>query len=138
MQFRLTRKQIINAFLLVALGIGSLSIQPAAAQVSRSAFRETAEELGLSRSQMREVGGIMRSLNSEVEDILTTEQFELIKAAREEQNQDPQALQEDLNLTDSQAEQLALARRETVVELRQVLTPTQLQGIMDMAGFTQF
>lgn len=140
MNFQLTRKRIVNTLLVgtLALGIGSFNLQPAAAQMDRSAFREVAEELNLSRSQMRQVGGIMRGVNSELEEILTPEQIELIQATRaQQQSQDPQELQAALNLTDTQTAQLAVVREETVVELQEVLTPEQLEGIMEMTVFDQ-
>lgn len=140
MKFQFTQKRIVNTVLVgtLALGLGRFSIQPASAQMDRSAFREIAQELDLSRSQMREVGGIMRGLNSEIEEILTPEQLELLQAAREQQqSQDPQEFQEALNLTDTQSEQLTAVREETVVELEAVLTPEQLEGIMEMTAFNQ-
>lgn len=138
MKFRLTRKRIINTLLIgtLALGLGSFNLQPAAAQLDRSAFRELAEELDLSRSQMRQVGGILRGLNSELEEILTPEQMETLQSAREQQeSQDPQELQEALNLTDTQSEQLSIAREETVTELQEILTPEQLEGILEVTAF---
>ncbi len=144
MQIQLTRKRIVNTLLIgtIVLGIGSLNIQPAEAQLSRSAFRETARELNLSRSQMREVAGIMRNFRSEIAEILTPEQFELLQSAREQQQsqtqiQNPQELQEELNLTDTQSEQLAVVREKMVVELQEVLAPNQLERIMEMTVFSQ-
>lgn len=144
MQIQLTRKQIINTFLIgtMSLAIGGIHIPPASAQVSRSDFRETARELNLSRSQMREIAGIMRSFNSEIEEILTPEQFELLQSTRKQQRsqpqtQDPQELQEELNLTDSQSGQLAEAREDMIVELEAVLAPYQLEGIMEKTAFSQ-
>lgn len=138
MQFQLTRKRIVNTLLIgtLALGLVSFNSQPATAQLDRSAFRELAEELDLSRSQMRQVGGIIRGLNSELEEILTPEQIEILQSAREQQeSQDPQELQDALNLTDTQSEQLAVAHAETVAELQEVLTPEQLEGIMEVTAF---
>ncbi|EKU99921.1 hypothetical protein Lepto7375DRAFT_2007 [Leptolyngbya sp. PCC 7375] len=140
MQFQITRKRIVNTLLIgtLALGLGSFNSQPATAQLDRSTFREVAQELDLSRSQMRQVGGIMRDLNSELEEILTPEQLETLQSAREQQeSQDPQELQEALNLTDTQSEQLAVAHAETVAELQEVLTPEQLEGIMEVTAFNR-
>ncbi len=140
MQIQLTRKRIVNTLLIgtLALGLGSFNIQPAAAQLDRSAFREVAEELNLSRSQMREVGGIIRGLNSELEEILTPEQLETLQSVRDQQqSQDPQELQEALNLTDTQSAQLAVAREETVAELQEILTTEQLEGIMERTAFSR-
>ncbi len=140
MQLQLTQKRIVNTLLIstLALGLGSFNIQPAAAQLNRGNFREVAQELNLSRSQMREVGGIMRDLNSEIEEILTPEQFELLQSTREQQqSQNPQELQEVLNLTDTQSAQLAVVREETVVELQSILTSEQLEKIMEMSAFNQ-
>ena len=144
MHIQLTRKRIVTTLLIgtLALGIGSLNIQPATAQLSRSNFREMARELNLNQSQMRAVADIMRNFNSEIEEILTTEQFELLQSAREQQQsqtqtQDPQELQEALNLTDTQSTQLAVVREEMVVELQEVLAPYQLEGIIEMTAFSQ-
>ncbi|MEL7065668.1 MAG: hypothetical protein AAFP00_18150 [Bacteroidota bacterium] len=144
MQIQLTRKRIVNTLLIgtLALGIGSLTIQPAIAQPSRSAFREAAKELNLSRSQMQDVAGIMRGFSSEIQEVFTPEQLELLQSAREQQQsqtpaQDPQELREALNLTDTQSAQLAVVREEMVVELQSVLEPYQLEGIMEMTAFSQ-
>ena len=143
MQLQLTRKGIVNALLVgtLTVGFGSFYLQPATAQMDRSSFRELAEELDLSRSQMREVGGIMRNLNSEIEDILTADQLDLLKSAREQQQaQDPeefQELREALNLTDTQSEQLTVVREEMVDDLGEVLTPDQLERIVEVTAFGQ-
>ncbi|MEL6493355.1 MAG: hypothetical protein AAFV85_06405 [Cyanobacteria bacterium J06634_6] len=144
MQIQLTRKRIVNTLLIgtLALGIGSLTIQPATAQLSRSAFREAAKELNLSRSQMQDVAGIMRGFSSEIQEVFTPEQLELLQSAREQQQsqtpaQDPQELREALNLTDTQSAQLAVVREEMVVELQSVLEPYQLEGIMELTAFSQ-
>lgn len=142
MQLQLTRNRIVNTLLIgtLVLGIGGVTIQPAAAQVDRNAFREVAQELNLSRSQMREVGGIMQNVNSEVQEILTPEQSEMLQSAREQQQtqaQDPEELREALNLTDTQSAQLSVVRDETVTELQEILTPEQLEAIMEMTAFNQ-
>ena len=144
MQIQLTQKRIVNTLLMgtLALGLGSFHIQPASAQLSRSAFREIAEELDLSRSQTREVAGVMRNFNSEIEEILTSDQFDLLQSTREQQQsqtqtQDPQELREAINLTDTQSAQLAAAREEMVVGLQEVLTPDQVERIIEMTAFSQ-
>ncbi len=140
MQIQFNRKQIVSTLLIgtMTLGIGSLTIQPVRAQL-RSSFRETARELNLSRSQMREIAGIMQDFSYEIQEILTPEQFELLQLARKQQTptQDPQDLQEALNLTETQSAQLAIAREEMVVELQDVLNPDQVDKIMDMTAFNQ-
>ena len=92
MQIQFTRKRIVNTLLvgIMALAMGSFHVQPAAAQLSRSAFRETARELNISRSQMRAVAGIMQNSKSEIEEILTPEQFEQMQSLREQQQSQPQ------------------------------------------------
>jgi hypothetical protein len=101
-----------------------------------------ARELNLSRSQMQATAGIMREFKSEIEGILTPEQVEVMQSARgqrqsQSQIQDPQQLQEALNLTGTQSAQLAAAREEMVMELQAILAPYQLEGIMEMTGFSQ-
>ena len=145
MQIQLTQKRIINTLLIgtMTLTIASLNIQPAQAQFNRSAFREMSRELNLSRSEMREIAGIMRNFKSEVQEILTPEQFEQLQSAREQQpsqppTQNPQEVQEALNLTDDQLTQLAEIREETVVALQAVLTPEQLERMMETIALSQF
>ena len=143
MQIRLTRSVFSNLLLIgtLALSIGSLYAQPAAAQLNRSNFRELAEELDLSRSQMREIGGIMRGFNAELQEILTAEQYESLQAARAQQadadGRDPEALKASLNLTDEQSSQIASARTELVAGLEDVLTPEQIERMIEIAGFDQ-
>ena len=145
MPIQFTQKRIINTLLVgtLALGIGSLNIQPAAAQVDRSAFREMARELNLSRSQMRETADIMQDFKADIEGILTPEQLEVLQVVREQQQsqtqtQDPQEFQEALNLTDTQSAQITTARTEMVADLQEILTPEQIEGLMEMTAFNQF
>lgn len=146
MHVHLTRKRIATMMLdtvlvgAFALAIGSFQIQPASAQVDRKEFRETARELNISRSQMRDVAAIKRSFDAEIEDILTPEQFETLQAARKQQQsqtQSPQQLQATLDLTEGQSEQLAEAREDMVEELEAVLEPYQLEGLMEKTAFSQ-
>ncbi|MEL6779259.1 MAG: hypothetical protein AAFO06_18580 [Cyanobacteria bacterium J06597_16] len=141
-QRQLANALVTNTLLVgtLVLGIGSLGVQPAQAQMSRSAFRETARELNLSRSQMQSVAGIMRDFSDEIQDILTPEQFELLQSTREQQASQPEdteMLKEALALTQTQSTQLAVVREEMVTGLKEVLEPYQLEGIMEMTAFSQ-
>lgn len=141
-QRQLANALVTNTLLVgtLVLGIGSLGVQPAQAQMSRSAFRETARELNLSRSQMQGVAGIMRDFSDEIQDILTPEQFELLQSTREQQASQPEdteMLKEALALTQTQSTQLAVVREEMVTGLKEVLEPYQLEGIMEMTAFSQ-
>lgn len=141
-QRQLANALVTNTLLVgtLVLGIGSLGVQPAQAQMSRSAFRETARELNLSRSQMQSVAGIMRDFSDEIQDILTPEQFELLQSTREQQASQPEdteVLKEALALTQTQSTQLAVVREEMVTGLKEVLEPYQLEGIMEMTAFSQ-
>lgn len=145
MPFQLTRKRIANTVLIgtLILGIGSINMRPAIAQMSRSEFRDLAQELDLSRSQMRSVAGTMRGFKSDVEDILTPEQLDLLQAAQdqsqgeEQQAQDPQDVQNALNLTDAQSTQIETAREDMVTELQEFLTPEQIEQIVELMTFSQ-
>ena len=143
MHLQLTQKRIVSTVLIgtMAVTIGSIHAQPAAAQLDRNTFREAASELGLSRSQTRDVAGIVRGFNDELQEILTPEQLEILQSAREDQQsqpQDLQALQASLNLTETQTEQISTARASLDEELREILTPEQLAGLIEIAGFDQF
>jgi len=142
MQIQFTRQQIITPLVIgtMILGIGSFNLQPAKAQVDRSAMREMAEDLNLSRSQKRQLAGVMRNFRSELDDILTADQLELLHAARQEmQSQTPPQVQTDLdlknelNLTEEQTEQIVEARRDMVDSLQDVLTPEQIESILELA-----
>ncbi|MGK7890162.1 MAG: hypothetical protein AB4042_12575 [Leptolyngbyaceae cyanobacterium] len=146
MQIQFTPKQIISPLVIgtMILGIGSFTVQPATAQVSRQAMREMAEEMDLSRSQMRQLAGVMRGFRSEVEDILTSEQLELLQAEREEmqsqmqpQAHNAQALTEELDLTEEQAKQIVEAREAMVNELQDILNPEQIESILEMTIVSQ-
>ena len=142
MRIQHTREKIVKALLIgtVTLTTGTFNLQPATAQFNRSTFRETSRELNLSRSQMREVAGILRSFNSEIKDILTPEQFEELKSAKEQQQSNPQGhnlqnLHEELNLTDTQSADLFKARKVMTLELQEVLAPEQIEKIMENVAF---
>ncbi len=144
MKFQPTQKRIVNTLLIgaVAITIASLQVQPANAQMSRSAFREAARELDLNRSQMREIGGIMKNSKSELQAILTPEQFELLQSARQQaqtqaQARNPEQFKSALGLTDIQAAQLAALHEGMIVQLQEILTPDQLEGIMELTAFSQ-
>lgn len=141
MPIQFTRRRLFNLLLIgtLALGIGSFNIQPAAAQLNRSTFLKTARELDLSRSQMRKVARIMRGFQSDMKDILTSEQLELLQSERQQRSQTQrEELREALDLTDTQSEQLASARQEMVAKLEGVLTPNQVTGMIQRLGFNRF
>ncbi len=136
-----TRRQIFNTLLIgtLAVGIGSFNLQPSDAQLNRSNFRQTARELDLSRSQMRQVAGIVRSFKSDIKDILTPEQFERFRSAQKQQSKiQRQELKELLALSDTQAAQLASAREEMIADLEGVLTPSQFTRIVSRMGLNRF
>lgn len=141
MPIKVTRRGIFNTLLIgtLALGIGSFNLQPSVAQLDRSNFRQTARELNLSRSQMRQVAGIMRSFRSDIEDILTPGQLELFQTAQKQQSQiQKQELRDLLALTDTQLAQLASAREEMVADLEGVLTPSQFARMVSRMGLNRF
>ena len=141
MPIQFTRKGVFSLLLVgtLALGIGSFNLQPADAQLSRSTFRATARELNLSRSQMRKVAGVMRSFKSDLEDILTPEQFELLQSAPQQQSPtQKQELKEVLALTDTQSSQLASAREDMVEGLQGILSPSQFSIMVSRMGLNRF
>lgn len=138
MPIQFTRKRLFSLLLLgtLALGIGNVTIQPAAAQHNRSAMRQTARELNLSRSQMFKIAGIMRDFRSEMKDILTPEQFELLQSTQQQQSTtEPQEVRDALALTGTQSTQLASAREDMLAELQGVLTPSQFTKMMKKVSF---
>ena len=68
-------------WLLVGLGVGALLLgtpQLARSQSSR-VNREAVRALNLSRSQMREMRSVMQSYQSDIQNILTSEQLEQLE-----------------------------------------------------------
>lgn len=134
MPTQFTRQRIFSLLLTgtMLLGVGSVYMEPAAAQFNRSAFRQTARELNLSRSEMFKIAGIMRGFRSEMKDILTPDQYELLQSTRKQESKpQPEEIREELALTDIQSEQLASAREDMVAELQEVLTPSQFTRMME-------
>lgn len=127
---------------LIGIGIGTVLVaSPQLAQAQSSNPRAVMRELGLSRSQGRQLRSIMQGYQADLEDILTAEQFEELQDLREAQRngQGDAISQEDiaaeLELTDSQVEQLGEARESLDEELAGVLSPEQLEQLEEMAGF---
>lgn len=96
-------------------------------------------ELGLSRSQMRQLRGMMQDYQAELEDILTPEQLEEMQSLREAAQQGSSVSAEDalaeLDLSEDQATQLEQTRASLRQDLAGVLTPAQLEKLEEMGRF---
>ncbi|MEM6521510.1 MAG: hypothetical protein AAF722_19515, partial [Cyanobacteria bacterium P01_C01_bin.70] len=102
------------------------------------------QELGLNRSQMRQLRDIMQDYQAELANVLTAEQLaemqDLREATREDDSvsESERLSQEDiiaeLDLSDDQVQQLAQARESLEQDLEAVLTPDQLEKLAEMVG----
>lgn len=96
-------------------------------------------ELGLNRSQMRQLRGVMQDFRSALEDTLTPAQLEEMQNLREAaQTNSPVSTKDalaELDLTEDQTEQLEQTRASLRQDLAGVLTPEQLEKLEAMGGF---
>jgi hypothetical protein len=122
--------RMTSRLLLVSVGVGGLLIStpsPAQSQVNREAIRS----LNLSRSQMRQMRGVMQGYQSELGEILTPEQQRQLEDLQaERQNQptpaSPPDLAAELNLSVEQASQLETLRTSMGEDLRAILSEEQI------------
>lgn len=127
-----------SKLLIVSLGVGTLLLAtpgPAQSQVNRDAIRS----LGLSRSQMQEMRGVILGYQSELEDILTSEQQQQLEDLQEEMQGSSATgnrpdLFSELNLSDDQASQLEILQADMVADLGEILSEEQLERAQEL-GF---
>lgn len=127
-----------SKLLIVSLGVGILLLAtpgPAQSQVNREAIRS----LGLSRSQMQEMRGVMQGYQSELEDILTSEQQQQLDDLQEEMQGSSATgnrpdLFSELNLSDDQASQLEILQVDMAADLGEILSDEQLERAQEL-GF---
>ncbi|MEM9767771.1 MAG: hypothetical protein AAF892_07825 [Cyanobacteria bacterium P01_D01_bin.71] len=131
---------------LISAGTTLLLIIPAQLAHAQSVSDPAAirQELGLNRSQMRQLRDIMQDYQAELANVLTAEQLaemqDLREATREDDSvsESERLSQEDiiaeLDLSDDQVQQLAQARESLEQDLEAVLTPDQLEKLAEMVG----
>ncbi len=129
----------ISKLLLIGLAVGGLLIStPRLAQgqpagVNRQALRS----LNLSRSQMQQMRGVMQGYQSELEDILTSDQLEQLQdlqASRQEQPTEGGRpdLAAELDLSADQVSQLEILGGSMTTELQEILSADQLEQLQDL------
>jgi Spy/CpxP family protein refolding chaperone len=91
----------------------------------------TPSDLKLTGEQKTKIKAIQENYRSKIENILTNEQKNQLKTARE-QGKDPRTLMQSLNLTDNQKQQLKTLRQSQRQELDSVLTDEQKQQLQEM------
>ncbi|MEM9005341.1 MAG: hypothetical protein AAGE59_17685 [Cyanobacteria bacterium P01_F01_bin.86] len=137
--------QVIRVGLIITgtslLLITSTPIAQAQSTIDPGAIRR---ELGLNRSQMRQLRDIMQDYQAELEDILTPEQLEEMQDLREASQQDGTIAESErpsgediiaeLDLNEDQVEQLEQTRESLKQDLETVLTPEQIEKLEEMAG----
>lgn len=131
---------------LISAGTTLLLITPAQLAHAQSVSDPAAirQELGLNRSQMRQLRDIMQDYQAELANVLTAEQLaemqDLREATREDDSvsESERLSQEDiiaeLDLSDDQVQQLAQARESLKQDLEALLTPEQLEKLAEMVG----
>lgn len=106
-------------------------MSPAQAQQSGIPDTSTPSALKLTGEQKTKIQEIQENYRSKIENILTNEQKNQLKTARE-QGKDPRTLMQSLNLTDDQKQQLKTLRQSQRQELENVLTDEQKQQLQGM------
>lgn len=106
-------------------------LSPAQAQQSGMPDTSTPSALKLTSEQKTKIKEIQENYRSKIENILTNDQKNQLKAARE-QGQEPRTLMQSLNLTDNQKQQLKTLRQSQRQELENVLTDEQKQQLQGM------
>lgn len=107
------------------------SASPAQAQQSGMPDPLTSSDLNLTEEQKTKIKAIQENYRSKTQNILTNEQKNQLKTARE-QGKDPRMVMQSLNLTDNQKQQLKSLRQSQRQELDNVLTDAQKQQLQEM------
>jgi Spy/CpxP family protein refolding chaperone len=131
-----------SKLLIIGLSISAMVLvtpQLAMGQPAGAPSREALRSLNLSRSQMRQLRGVMQNYQSSFNNILTSSQKQQLEDLQAEQgNQagagNPDDLINQLNLTEAQSSQLATLQENMAGELQGILTPEQLQQAQEI-GF---
>ncbi|MEO0408432.1 MAG: hypothetical protein AAF289_13875 [Cyanobacteria bacterium P01_A01_bin.135] len=118
---------------------GLLLAAPTLTEARPSNPRAAFQELDLSFSQMRQLRGIMQDYRQVIENVLTPEQLDQLEALRES-GQAAEAPPEtnplaELNLSDTQIEEIAAASDVMEQALQEVLTPEQLEQLETVEVF---
>ncbi|WP_017296830.1 hypothetical protein [Nodosilinea nodulosa] len=124
-----------SKLLMVGLSISAMVLvapQMAHGQPAGAPPREALRSLNLSRSQMRQLRGVMQNYQSSLNGILTASQKQQLEDLQAQQrNQsgagNPADLISQLDLTEAQSSQLASLQENMAQELRGILTSEQLQ-----------
>ncbi|MEL6764725.1 MAG: hypothetical protein AAFO87_13940 [Cyanobacteria bacterium J06607_6] len=125
--------------LLISVGVGALLIATPRLAMSQSAGanREAIRSLNLSRSQMQELRGVMQGYQSELEDILTSEQQQQLADLKEEM-QDESATDDrpdlvtELDLSSDQASQLDSLQTDMTAAVQGILSAEQFEEAQDL------
>ena len=101
------------------------------------ANREAIRSLNLSRSQMQELRGVMQGYQSELEDILTSEQQQQLADLKEDMQDesatdDPPDLVTELDLSADQASQLDSLQVDMTDAVQGILSAEQFEEAQDL------
>lgn len=139
MSFKKALMRTTSKVLLVSVGVGALLITTPRLAVSQSAGanREAIRSLNLSRSQMQELRGVMQGYQSELEDILTSEQQQQLADLKEDM-QDESATDDrpdlvaELDLSADQASQLDSLQVDMTAAVQGILSAEQFEEAQDL------
>ena len=139
MSFKKALMRTTSKVLLVSVGVGALLIATPRLAVSQSAGanREAIRSLNLSRSQMQELRGVMQGYQSELEDILTSEQQQQLADLKEDM-QDESATDDrpdlvtELDLSADQASQLDSLQVDMTAAVQGILSAEQFEEAQDL------
>ncbi|MEL6400252.1 MAG: hypothetical protein AAFR26_14465 [Cyanobacteria bacterium J06626_4] len=139
MSFKEALMRTTSKVLLISVGVGALLIATPRLAMSQSAGanREAIRSLNLSRSQMQELRGVMQGYQSELEDILTSEQQQQLADLKEEM-QDESATDDrpdlvtELDLSSDQASQLDSLQTDMTAAVQGILSAEQFEEAQDL------
>ena len=139
MSFKKALMRTTSKVLLVSVGVGALLIATPRLAVSQSAGanREAIRSLNLGRSQMQELRGVMQGYQSELEDILTSEQQQQLADLKEDM-QDESATDDrpdlvtELDLSADQASQLDSLQVDMTAAVQGILSAEQFEEAQDL------
>ena len=139
MSFKKALMRTTSKVLLVSVGVGALLIATPRLAMSQSAGanREAIRSLNLSRSQMQELRGVMQGYQSELEDILTSEQQQQLADLKEDM-QDESATDDrpdlvaELDLSADQASQLDSLQVDMTAAVQGILSAEQFEEAQDL------
>lgn len=138
MSFKKALVRTTSKVLLVGVGVGTLLIATPRLALSQPAGvnREMIQSLNLSRSQMQQLRGVMQGYQSELDDILTSEQQQQLEdlqaEMQNESSEDRPDLFAELDISADQASDLEALQADMAADLEDILSPEQFEQAQEL------